>query len=80
MLELKNISHVSGLRQTERAVKRGEAKRVFIARDANPMMLEDLRALCQERGVPVEEGHTMRELGNACGIAVGAAAIAVIGE
>lgn len=80
MLELKNSPHVSGLKQTVRAVKREEAKRVFIARDADPMMFENLRALCQERGVPVEDGHTMRELGMVSGIAVGAAAIALIGE
>ena len=80
MKELKKIPHVSGLKQTARAVKRGEAKRVFIARDADPMMLENLRALCQEQGVPVEDGHTMRELGMVSGIAVGAAAIALIGE
>ena len=79
MLELKHIPHVSGLKQTARAVKREEAKRVLIARDADPVMLETLRALCEERSVPVEDGHTMRELGNAAGLAVGAAAIAVIG-
>ena len=80
MLELKHIPHVSGLKQTARAVKREEAKRVLIARDADPVMLETLRALCEERSVPVEDSHTMRELGNAAGLAVGAAAIAVIGE
>lgn len=80
MQELKKIPHVSGLKQTERAVKREKAKRVFIARDANPIMLEKLRVLCVERNVPVEEGHTMRELGNACGLDVGAAAAALIGE
>ena len=79
MPELKKIPHVSGLKQTVRAVKREEAKRVFIARDADPMMLENLRALCEERNVPIEEGHSMRELGEASGLAVGAAAIAVIG-
>ena len=77
--ELKKIAHVSGVKQTIRAVKRGEAKRVFIALDADPMMLETLRTLCEERNIPVEEGHTMRELGNASGLAVGAAAIAMIG-
>ena len=80
MPELKNIPHVSGLKQTVRAVKREEAKRVFIARDADPMMLGSLRALCEERSVPVDASHTMRELGIASGLAVGAAAIAVIGE
>lgn len=80
MQELKKIPHVSGLRQTERAVEREEAKRVFVARDANPMMLEKLRVLCEERDVPVEEGHTMRELGATLGLDVGAAAAALIGE
>lgn len=77
--ELKKVTHVSGVKQTIRAVKREEAKRVFIARDADPMMLETLRALCEERNIPVEEGHTMRALGAACGLDVGAAAAAEIG-
>lgn len=79
MLELKHIPHVSGLKQTARAVKREEAKRVLIARDADPVMLETLRALCEERNIPVEEVSSMRALGTACGLDVGSAAAAEIG-
>ena len=77
--ELKTVQHVAGLKQTVRAVRSGKAKRVFLARDADPMLTEPLRQLCEEREIPVAEGHSMRELGEAGGIAVGAAAIAVIG-
>lgn len=77
--ELKKVTHVSGVKQAVRAVKRGEAKRVFIALDADPMMLETLRALCEERNIPVEEVSSMRALGTACGLDVGAAAAAEIG-
>ena len=77
--ELKKAVHVSGLKQTSRAVRDGKAKRVYIARDASFMLVQPLRALCEEQGIPVEEVRTMRELGAACGLQVGAAAVAEIG-
>ena len=77
--ELKTVQHVAGLKQTIRAVRSGKAKRVFLARDADPMLTGPLRQLCEERGISVVEGHSMKELGEAGGIAVGAAAMAVVG-
>ena len=77
--ELRRSPHVAGLKQTVRAVRSGKAKRVFLARDADPMLTEPLRMLSEERGIPVTEGCSMKDLGEAGGIAVGAAAAAVIG-
>lgn len=70
---------VTGLKQTVRAVRSGEAKRVLLARDADEALLAPLRDLCRERGVPVTEHGSMKELGEFCGLAVGAAAAAVLG-
>ena len=64
---------VVGVKQTRRAIQEGRAARVYLAADADP-----LAALCQEKGVPVEGGKTLRELGRAVGIAVGAAAVAEV--
>ena len=67
---------VVGVKQTRRAIQEGHAVRVYLAADADPMITEPLEALCREAGIPVEGDKTLRELGRAVGIAVGAAAVA----
>ena len=67
---------VVGVKQTRRAIQEGHAARVYLAADADPMITEPLEALCREAGIPVEWDKTLRELGRAVGIAVGAAAVA----
>lgn len=74
--ELKQKSKVVGVKQTRRAVSDGSARRIFLARDADPKVTEPLADLCVQRGVPVEWVPSMKELGTACGIAVGSAAAA----
>ncbi len=69
---------VVGVKQTRRAIQEGRAARVYLAADADPLITDPLAALCQEKGVPVEGGKTLRELGCAVGIAVGAAAVAEV--
>lgn len=78
--ELKNGTKVVGAKQTRRAVTDGRAIKVFYAADADPALWEPVAALCQERGVPVLEVASMKELGHACAIAVGAAIAALTGE
>ena len=78
MDELKNRPKVVGLKQSRRFVKEGRAAAVFIARDAEQRVTQPLEALCAERGVRVERVGTCKELGDACGVSVGAAAVATI--
>jgi large subunit ribosomal protein L7A len=67
-----------GASQTARAVRRDRAVLVLVARDADRRVIDPVVRAAQERGVPVAEVETMRELGKACRIAVGAAAAAVL--
>ena len=69
---------VTGLRQTQKAVLAGRAERVFLAKDADPRLTDPLRALCAEKAIPCDSSMTLRQLGTACGIAVPAAAVAVL--
>ncbi|MBE3576796.1 MAG: ribosomal L7Ae/L30e/S12e/Gadd45 family protein [Limnochordales bacterium] len=69
---------VVGAKQTLRAVERGEAQTVYIARDADERVVRPIREACERAGVPVVEAESMEELGRICGIAVGAAAAAVL--
>ncbi len=68
-----------GASQTVKAVRKGRALLVLVARDADRKVTEPVVRAAQEGAVPLAEVDSMRELGRACGIAVGAAAAAVLG-
>lgn len=78
LTELKDGPKVVGAKQTRRAIDSAAAIRVFLAADADPRITGPLEILCAEKGVPVEKTVSMRELGGACGIAVGAAVAALV--
>lgn len=69
---------VVGAKQSARAIREGRAARVFLAVDADPMLLSPVEALCHAHGVPFECGETMARLGAAAGIAVGAAVVCAL--
>ena len=76
--ELKTEKKVVGIKQLRRALTDQTAELVFLAKDADPALTEPLMAQCREGGVEVVCDVTMPELGRACGIAVGAAAAAIV--
>lgn len=76
--ELKNGSKVVGAKQTRRALNDGRVRMVYLASDADPRVTEPIAALCISAGVPAETACSMKELGAACGIAVGAAVAALL--
>lgn len=76
--ELNTNSKVVGLKQSRRAIREGEAKRVFLAQDASGQIRREITALCRMNHVVCESVPTMKELGERCGITVGAAVAAVI--
>jgi len=67
-----------GMKQTLKAVEQGMVKEVFIAKDADPRITGKLVALCDENKIPVEFVESMKQLGKACGIEVGAATAAIM--
>lgn len=75
---LKSTNHVIGIKQVTKALKRGQAKKIFIAADAEARVTEPLVKIANARKVLTETLSTMKELGAACGIEVGAAAVAVL--
>ena len=78
LTQLEQTAKVVGVKQTRRALNDGRAKTLFLARDADPALTEPLAALAEEKGLPVCWTERMRELGKACGIAVGAAVAATV--
>ncbi|MTI94237.1 MAG: 50S ribosomal protein L7Ae-like protein [Firmicutes bacterium] len=67
-----------GSKQTRLALENNQAAQVFIAEDAELRVVKPIADICQKKGIPVIKVVSMRELGKACGIQVGAAAAAVI--
>ena len=67
---------VVGVKQSRKAIREGRACRVCLASDADPALTEPIAAECAAASIPVETGRTMTQLGQACGISVGAAVVA----
>lgn len=80
LTELSTSAKVVGAKQTRRALENGKAVKVFLAPDADPRIAEPLAALAREKGVATEQSGSMKELGQACGLAVGAAVAAIVRE
>jgi large subunit ribosomal protein L7A len=68
---------VVGRRETAKRIQRGTAAAVFVARDADQAILTEIEGLCQTNGVPIHYIESMHELGQLCGIEVGAACAAL---
>ena len=67
-----------GAKQSRRAIRDGLAKDAFLASDADPELTGPLYAMCRRGNIPVTTQYTMRELGQAAGIQVGAAVAALL--
>ena len=79
MLEkLQNGAKAVGQKQTLRAVRDDRAEAVFIAADAAEKVTGPVKETCALKGVGFTEVPTMKELGSACGIQIGAAAAALL--
>lgn len=79
MLEiLKSGNKAIGIKQTLKAVESNNARIVFIAQDADEKIVSNLKALCLSNAVELEYAESMKQLGKACGIEVGASAVCLL--
>lgn len=69
---------IVGTKQLKKAVLSGKAKRVYLAENADPNLVQPLEKLCSEHHIQVTWVPSMQALGASCGIEVGAAAAAVV--
>ncbi len=67
---------VVGVKQSRKAIREGQACRVYLASDADPAITAPIYDECAAAGIPVETGRTMVQLGHAFGISVGASVAA----
>lgn len=76
--ELQTNEKVVGIKQSRKALRDGKALKVYLARDADPAITVPLADVCAEQNIPVDTERDMTQLGRACGIAVGAAAVTLL--
>ena len=51
---------------------------MYLACDADPAIVDPVAESCAVAGIPVEQSHTMAQLGQACRITVGAAVVVIL--
>ena len=69
---------VVGAKQLRKALEKGSAKLVCLAKNADPAITEPIEDRCKILGGPMIWVGSMQELGSVCGIDVGAAAAAAV--
>ncbi|KKK37045.1 hypothetical protein WQ57_15895 [Mesobacillus campisalis] len=69
---------VIGTKQTVKALKAEKVKELIIALDADPTIAALLKKTAVETGVNIAFVDSKAKLGRACGIQVGAAAVAIL--
>lgn len=68
-----------GTNEVTKQVERGAAKLVLMAEDVSPEeILAHVPLLCEEKGIPYGYVPSKQELGNAAGLAVATAAVAIV--
>ncbi|MCQ2749980.1 MAG: ribosomal L7Ae/L30e/S12e/Gadd45 family protein [Clostridia bacterium] len=77
-METINEKKVVGLKQTIRAIESGEARLVYIAEDCDMKLKEKIREIATKKKVKVVMVPTMEELGEASGVKVGSATVAIL--
>jgi large subunit ribosomal protein L7A len=67
-----------GSKQTAKAMEKGSARTVFVAKDAEEHVTRDIVKIAQAKGLELVQVDSMMALGKACGIEVGAAVAAIL--
>ena len=78
LAKLASSKVVVGAKQLRKALEKGSARFVCLARNADPAITEPIEALCLHNQIPYAWVGSMQDLGRACGIDVGAAAAAAV--
>lgn len=76
--DMRDNEYVVGVKQLKKALRDGRAIQVYLARNADPKLTDDVVQLCDQCRVPFTWVANMDDLGKACGISVGAAAAATV--
>ena len=76
--DLQNSPMMVGIKQSRRSLDEGNVKCAFIAQDADAHIIRPFMEDCKVMGVDVVTVESMKELGHAAGIDIGAAVVVVL--
>ncbi|MUV38076.1 putative ribosomal protein L7Ae-like [Lentibacillus sp. JNUCC-1] len=68
---------IIGIKQTLKAIKKHEVSEVYVADDAEKHIVRKVVTVAEEFDIPCERVDSMKKLGAASGIEVGAAAVGI---
>lgn len=77
-LSLQSAQMAIGSKQTKKAIEKGIAEKVYIAKDAEDKVVAGIINMCRQKSINIIYIDTMNELGDLCKIDVGAASIAIL--
>jgi large subunit ribosomal protein L7A len=69
---------IVGTKQAVKAIKDGRVKCLVIAEDADVKVTSKVLQAATEFQIPISNVDSMKKLGKACGIEVGASAVAIL--
>ena len=78
MAEIRQNRVVVGAKQFRKALRDNRALKAYLAQNADPAVTEPIAEMCNAHNIPFVWVRTMKELGQACGIEVGAAAVTAV--
>jgi len=78
MESIKTKEHVAGFKQSKKAIEKGEADLVYVARDADMHIVYPIEKLCEEKNVKIEYVNNMKELAGASGVDVPTAVVTIV--
>lgn len=79
LIELKNQSKLKvGTKQSMRAINDGKAATLFVAKDCEQHVIRNIVDGAKERSIQIVYVESMKKLGDACGIDVGAATAVIL--
>lgn len=76
--ELKSLKKVVGLKQVAKVINEEGVRTLYIAEDADPKVVEKIKLSAKEKNIETIYVESMKKLGKACGIDVGAAIAATL--
>lgn len=77
---LKRKDKVVGIKEAKKAAEDNRLESLIVASDADIRVVGQLRRFCEERGIAVHMAESMKQLGKAAGIDVGASVVGILAE
>ena len=78
LAEIRRNNVVVGVKQFKKALRDDRAIKTYLAQNADPVVTDPVVEMCKSHNIPWVWVRTMKELGQVCGIEVGAAAVTAV--